>query len=97
MNHIIRALFIILALFLCSSDDEYLAALDNTKWLSRVGELLQTASDVCNAMCTEEAHVLVSYANGWDRTTQVSVGWCVYWYTLQHILVCMHSGTLGGI
>ena len=54
------------------SDFEYLVELDNTRWLSRIGELLETTLKVCEALTQESAHVLVCYENGWDRTTQVS-------------------------
>ncbi len=64
-------------MLLCSSDEEYLVALDGTKWLSRISELLETCCKVCRAMTEEEAHVLVCYEGGWDRTTQVYIPyWC---------------------
>ena len=48
--------------------------LDSTKWLSRCSELLKTTNEVCEALCSEGAHVLVAYESGWDRTTQVRGG-----------------------
>ncbi|XP_003386474.2 PREDICTED: uncharacterized protein LOC100632035 [Amphimedon queenslandica] len=53
------------------SDDEYMVTLDGTKWLSRVGDLLDTAHKVVEALTVESAHVLVCYEKGWDRTTQI--------------------------
>ena len=59
--------------FLCRADDDYLVALDSTRWLARIAELLKTASDVGYSLCSNAAHVLVCYESGWDRTTQVGV------------------------
>ena len=52
-------------------EDEFLIALDDTCWLHRIQELLQTSSEVCRKLDQELASVLVSYDCGWDRTTQV--------------------------
>ncbi len=59
-------------LLVCHSPDEdYLLALDSTKWLQRVGELLSITNSVVNAITRHRAHVLVAFEYGWDRTTQV--------------------------
>ena len=54
-------------------EDEYLIALDDTRWLYRVQELLQTAAAVVTKLEEEHASVLVSYDSGRDRTGQVSM------------------------
>ncbi len=56
-----------------SPDEDYLLALDSTKWLQRVGELLSAANAVVTALTVHRAHVLVAFECGWDRTTQVRV------------------------
>jgi hypothetical protein len=53
-------------------EDEFLIALDDTQWLYRVQELLQTAAGVVGKLEEERASVLVSYDSGWDRTTQIT-------------------------
>ena len=53
------------------SDEDYLLAVDTTRWLPRVGELLFTAQSICHTLVKEGAHALVCYEAGWDRTTQV--------------------------
>ena len=59
---------------LTRGEDEFLIALDDTQWLYRVQELLQTAAGVVGKLEEERASVLVSYDSGWDRTTQVING-----------------------
>jgi hypothetical protein len=53
-------------------EDEFLIALDDTRWLHRIQELLQTAAAVVGKLEEESASVLVCYESGWDRTAQIS-------------------------
>ena len=53
------------------SDAEYLSALDETRWLKYISELLKVSSEVCMAL-DKGASVAVCYEAGWDRTTQVN-------------------------
>ena len=55
-----------------SGEEEFLIALDDTQWLYRIQELLQTTAAVVTKLEEEQASVLVSYDSGLDRTTQVS-------------------------
>jgi hypothetical protein len=52
-------------------EDEFLIALDDTQWLSRVQELLVTAVAVVERLEEDRASVLLSFDSGWDRTSQV--------------------------
>ena len=53
------------------SDSEYLSALDETRWLKYISELIKVSSEVCTAL-DNGVSVAVCYEAGWDRTTQVS-------------------------
>ena len=53
------------------SDSEYLSALDETRWLKYISELIKVSSEVCIAL-DNGVSVAVCYEAGWDRTTQVS-------------------------
>ena len=55
-----------------SGEEEFLIALDDTQWLYRIQELLQTTAAVVTKLEEEQASVLISYDSGLDRTTQVS-------------------------
>ena len=53
------------------SDSEYLSALDESRWLKYISELMKVSSEVCTAL-DKGVSVVVCYEAGCDRTTQVS-------------------------
>jgi len=61
----------VLYILLSRPDEDYLLALDSTKWLQRVGELMTVANSVVKTLTELKCHVLVCFESGWDRTTQV--------------------------
>ena len=53
------------------SDSEYLSALDETRWLKHISELIKVSSEVSAAL-HNGVSVAVCYEAGWDRTAQVN-------------------------
>ena len=66
--HVISTIYVHVSSYIICS---FLSALESTKWLLYISQLLSVSLEVVTALDKEEVPVLVHCSDGWDRTPQV--------------------------